>query len=79
MTMFPVGFDMVLDVTRARAQSALPNAPVRVDDSTRDEPRLSREPARTPVRARLRSTAAASLRTLATRATRAAERIEPAC
>lgn len=79
MTMFPVGFDVVLDATRTRAQSALPNAPVRADDPVRDEPRRSLSPDHTPVRARLRTMVATALRTLATGATRAAERIEPAC
>jgi hypothetical protein len=79
MTMFPVGFDMVLEVTRARAQSALPHAPVRADDPAGHDPHHVRGPARTRMRTRVRSATAAALRTLATRATRAAERIEPAC
>lgn len=64
--MYPVGFDLALEATRRNAQSALPDAPVLPD-----------EVPRTPASVRWRLALASALRTLATRADHAAERVEP--
>lgn len=64
--MYPVGFDLALDATRRHAQSALPDAPVLPDEVPRPSASV-----------RLRLALASALRTLATRADGAAERVEP--
>lgn len=64
--MYPVGFDIALDATRRRAQSALPDAPVLPDQIPRPAASV-----------RWRFALASTLRALAIRADSAAERVEP--
>ena len=63
--MYPVGFDLVLDATRRRAHSALPDAPVLDEEPTGQNAR------------QLRLTLANALRAVATRADAAADRVQP--
>lgn len=64
--MYPLGIDHALEATRRNAQSALPDAPVLPDEVPRPSASV-----------RWRLALASALRTLATRADHAAERVEP--